>query len=541
MGKAARALPPPPPPASILSLPTDVLRLVVAHLSTHRALAALGSTCAELNGRVSQCDDAYAPFLLSEARRIAAALRSRPRAAQSCEEDAALLQTALWLVARAERATGCTHDGSSSHGGCRRGLALLQTRTCALCGRAGTSGCWLPLTRRGLCVGCTANHVSATERWRRAALPLEEAARRRLDQRRRATILAAVGAALPPYLRRASPPVAAASATGARRTAATGDGEPSLADTECDAGAEATLELLFDSSRHGGSSAALLRAADDAPATLLVISSQPRAGGVEQDGKREGDDEEGEREGDGEESEREGGESPGVAASATSDDGSASDDGRREMGAAAGDAAEAAAFPSADGCEWPERSAPTPSFFGAFIHGRWSQRSETGFFGDASCFLFCSPPAARGGAAAVGAEAPEAFCAQIMRPTGHNANYAHASAAHGIGFGGTLGAFALALDSDLTSGRCLPSLTYRDTACVAPTHFLCDTVQLWALRGLHETPNRRSRRHAAWERADGSGALEPGENKMMLEVRVAGRGRNHAGVCHACSPADAKS
>ena len=86
-----------------------------------------------------------------------------------------------------------------------------------------------------------------------------------------------------------------------------------------------------------------------------------------------------------------------------------------------------------------------------------------------------------------------------------------------IGFGGTRGCFALEFHSDLTSGRCLPSLTYGDTSSLASAaDFLCESVQLWAVTG-GVGGSSRTGMCVPWGAQAGRGVLEPGQNKLMLE------------------------
>merc|ERR1711879_68903 len=90
-------------------------------------------------------------------------------------------------------------------------------------------------------------------------------------------------------------------------------------------------------------------------------------------------------------------------------------------------------------------SAAQPHVFGAFVPTRWSSSRADSFFSDKRCFLFALTPTP----SRIFASREEAAM-----------NYVHASASYGIGFGGSLGCFGLRLDPDLTSGECLPSLTF---------------------------------------------------------------------------------
>ena len=138
--------------------------------------------------------------------------------------------------------------------------------------------------------------------------------------------------------------------------------------------------------------------------------------------------------------------------------------------------------------------------FGAFVPCRWERGDR--FFGDSRTFLWAARPAS-----AVDIHRSRAGCAP---------NFVHASETHGVGVGGDLGLFALAVSPDLVTARQLPSLTFGSLGgALSTSRVFVKDVQLWA---VVVDPTVRRRGQSSWDRDAGSrSVLEPGENKLMLE------------------------
>lgn len=123
----------------------------------------------------------------------------------------------------------------------RKRANLLRALSCSLCSTRGTSGVKFPLSKRGLCLVCEVDRPSMCERWRRRQAVTEEAMREEADEATRRMLLAALSSALRARLD-----------VGLTRRSV-------------------SLRLLFDSTRGGRSLLALLRAAVEVPATILLI------------------------------------------------------------------------------------------------------------------------------------------------------------------------------------------------------------------------------------------------------------------------------
>ena len=404
---------PPPPPPKLSALPPDVLRLVAARLSLP-ALSSLASTCSELSATVGEFDDLFGNLLEHHVGIIAERMSRAPDA-----EDDELVA----LVARL---------ASPAAGDCREGCSLLSAHVCVLCGSRTPSHVYFPLTRRGICGPCVNFRPGHSERWRRAQFQREGRARQRADDATRRA-LGAIADALPLSVRRSSSvaSVTRLSQHGHHPSATAG---PAAIDDDD----EVRMRLLFDASRHGGSSAALLRAAEGARYTVLLVHA--KGGGR----------------------------------------------------------------------------------FGAFIDEPWDKRSVKSFFGGRGCFLYRlgGGDSGDGGVGDDGDDGDDGGGGgQLHRPTGLDAHYVHASSTHGLGFGGTLGRFGLSIEADLTRGRCQPSMTYGSgaSALADEADFLCETVQLWRVETPAESELLRRSKRNPWEDDDDTSALEPGENKLMLE------------------------
>ena len=439
-------------------------------------LSALGSLACVCSA-IEVPDDAFRTFLLQRAALVKRGLAGH--------RDLGDEDTALLAAAACDAETGCA-------AACRR----LWSRGCQLCAYRGVSGVFFPLTARGICATCALERAGQADLWRRSALAREQLERRRCDRDTRAWILSALGDAMMGALlrsrgrpaatrpRRSSADDGRGSAGGVAADGADGiagsgggggggddgcRGTPAAAAMATAAAAAAaaavgwpspSVELLFDSSRDGGSCAALLRAAQAAEASLLLVRESEAATGA-------------------------------VAAPSAA----------RRFGA----------FVSTPNPN-PNPN-PNANRFGAFVSTPWLRSSTTAFFGDERCFLFSSGAAADDDASR---DAPT-----LHRATGRDARFVHASPAeHGLGFGGELGGFALGLESDLSRGRCLPSHTYgAGTARLASApDFVCEAVQLWSVAGAgggHGGSAGGGRREP-WK-DEAKGCLEPGMNKLMLE------------------------
>lgn len=109
---------------------------------------------------------------------------------------------------------------------------------------------------------------------------------------------------------------------------------------------------------------------------------------------------------------------------------------------------------------------------------RTSADASSGFFGDASAFLFALPPIYdTGGSPAI-----------VYAATGRDERYVHVSPVHGVGFGGDVGLPGLGIDGELSNGTCLSSQTYGVTAELGPSAmtFEVASVQLWDLTPMSE-------------------------------------------------------
>ncbi len=362
-------------------------------------------------------------------------------------------------------------DGSAALT-CREAGSVLHSHSCAICHVRGTSGVWFPLTRRGACLACTTMRGGVAERWRRQQAAAEEERWREEAAATRGVLLGALSDELELSLR-----------SGAQA-------------------GNVSLSLLFDSTRNGGSCAALLRAARDSPATLLVVRERERSAQAIDLLRRERR--------------------------------------RRDHEGGAGGHCDDGAHPAASNRS-PAAAPAQPRLFGAFVPSAWPLSSSSTFFGAKTSFLFSlTPPQRRpASAAASPARPPPATpdsnpshtepSACFFRATGRDEHYAYVDTAAGIGFGGDPGSFSLSIDADLSRGHCMPSLTYGDVRELASAgaHFVCDAVQLWSVdvggtadgaggRNELATVGGSRRKKAAWEE-DPATVLEPGMNKLMLE------------------------
>ena len=420
---------PPPPPPTLDALPPDLLHYIAQHLSL-QTLSSLGCVSASLASHTACFEELWAALLASHAGHVAA--RTSDLRAEDVE-DAELRACLLPELLRLDASTG----------GCRRGLATLRARTCVLCNMRAPSGVYFALTRRGVCTLCLPR-TGAVDRWIRAQLNREEAARRRLDIATRDALVAALGEALPADLR------GHIGAAGGAAAAAEAGGGP-------------MFDLVFDSSRHGGSCTALLRAADGASRTVVLV----HAAGGERFG-------------------------------AFVDTEWATRGGAPFFGG-----------PSCFLFSLPRAGGEDGGGGGGSGAGADSERDDI-------CIASSSSSSAP----------PSSTTASTHRATGVDSNYAHASSELGLGFGGGLGDFGLSIEPDLTRGRVRPCLTYGASAAsifsAADDAFICDTVQLWSVDSPYadHSPRgaaRRRRPKAPWEQSGGEGCLEPGENKLMLE------------------------
>ena len=225
----------------ILTLPSELVVELGKRL-TLPALSSLACACRELHESLP--DALWRPLLEQALRSAAVVLERLPLlsttsisgpahpAAQLHEEDSRLL--AFTEAARGELEENTQADQLHY----RQLCAQLAARSCVLCHQRGISGAAFPLTARGVCLPCLVDRPVQCERWRRRQAAREEGAREAVDERERAVLVGWLGVALLERL-------------GGR--------------------AIPRPRLIFDSARSGSSLAALLRAADHAPASLLVM------------------------------------------------------------------------------------------------------------------------------------------------------------------------------------------------------------------------------------------------------------------------------
>ena len=422
---------PPPPTPTLDSLPVEVLHTICQ--SDALSIVSLSGLCVAsksfnriLGGE--DFDDVFRAHLHAQLSRLLPRLSTASKT---------MLEDLIDLVGQVVR------NAKATKGGCRTACAMLRHNLCWLCDSQYPSGCYFPLSRRGLCATCIDGGPAFAERWRRQQNTRELKARRRRDESTKRRLLQGLGAALPREL---------------------GGGEEVAEDDGAGESVRPRLDLLFDAQRHGGSSTALLRAADGAAASLLVCYPQvvPSEHGH--------------------------------------------DHGHRAS-------ADSKVRPPTDPvaaivARYTERGDATEPCFGAFIDSPWDGRGVATFFGGARCFLWRL----------------EASSAEAAVFGASDENRVHASRHHGLGFGGQLGAFGLSLDDDLTGGSSHPSVTYgaasvlHTPSSAASRRFLCKNVQLWSVRAPFDatTASRRHRAKAPWE-DEPEGCLEPGENKLMLE------------------------
>lgn len=249
---------PPPPPPTLSTLPPDALRLVATQLMLP-SLSSLACTCSEIAQSVAQFDDLFGVLLEQHVALIGDRMNRVPD-----PEDDELLSLISSLA-------------SPTAGDCRLGCSLLRAQMCVLCGARAPSGLYFSLTRLGICAPCVTFRPGHAERWRRAQFKREARAQQRADDATRRA-LSVLADALPPMVRGSSlgkqdGADAEASCTDAT-DAPTPGSSPQLRPAplprlhSCNVGPR--MRLIFDSSRHGGSCSALLRAAEGATSSILL-------------------------------------------------------------------------------------------------------------------------------------------------------------------------------------------------------------------------------------------------------------------------------
>ena len=228
---------PPPRLASVLDLPPEVFAIMHLPLA---ALCSLACTCSELQARLPE--ELWRPEMLRLLQSMNAVLQRLPLISNTRisgpTHPAGLLHDEDTQLLTIVRTALSSIEASPSS---RVFIPRLRANACVMCSLRGTSGTSFPLTARGLCVPCEVDRPRLCDLWRKKQAAREDAMRTRANELTRSVLLSALGEAL---LER-------------RPT-----GQPVRV---------SDLRLLFDSNRGGNSLAALLRAADEAPASILLI------------------------------------------------------------------------------------------------------------------------------------------------------------------------------------------------------------------------------------------------------------------------------
>jgi len=157
--------------------------------------------------------------------------------------------------------------------------------------------------------------------------------------------------------------------------------------------------------------------------------------------------------------------------------------------------------------------------FGAYVPLRLAKRTEPDFGGDGGggAFFFRLRPSA-------GAAEVEVYPAR--GGTGVPVSNFYCTGATFVAFGGTPGAYGIAIDGDLQHGRCLPSTEFGAPVLSSAVSFRIARVEVW--RAVSEEEEELERMAAEVqvdaprgvdddEAAFGRSVLEPGTNKFMLE------------------------